>query len=78
MDDYFELQTAQKLFKLKLKLVIADLYMAFKDHISFASDLAANFGSIQNYVRDCAALHRNQLRKCGFVPMPYFHSEINE
>ena len=38
--------SCSKIFKLKIKFhpVNADLYLGFKHHISFATDLAANFG----------------------------------
>ena len=48
-DDYFGKQIAQKIFnsKIEARPVSAGLYTAFKRSISFATDLAANFGCNQ-------------------------------
>ena len=46
VDECLQRKIAQKIFKSKIKAcpVNAGHYMAFKHHISFAIDLAANFG----------------------------------
>ena len=46
VDDCLPSQIAQKIFKSKIEArpVNAGHYMAFKHHISFATDLTANFG----------------------------------
>ena len=46
VDECLQRKIVQKFFKSKIEAspVNADQYMAFKHHISFAADLAANFG----------------------------------